>query len=302
MYRIKKTHKALHTKINIMKLLSAVVLFSVMAIHLQAQIISGKVLDASSAKPLEYVSLGVIDTHLGIVSNEKGEFSIDVKGQSSKAQVRVSMIGYKSQTFSIEDLANKENILKLETEPVQLGEVTVKPFSGKLKKAGTTGYTSHGGRCGWGGTQKGQGYEIGTKIELGTSPVLIRSLHVCLYRQSFESSLFRLHIRNIVNNLPSQELLTENILLPLTKSSGWIDIDLKKYNLVFNGDIALTLEWVNVTASTKSKLIKVNNKQEYCVLFYEKQKQGGAYTKWGSESKWIWKDGSSPCFYLTVHE
>jgi len=285
-----------------MKLLSAVVLFSVMCIHLQAQVISGKVMDASNAKPLEYASLGVIDTHLGIVTNEKGEFSIDVKGQSSKALVRVSMIGYKAQTFTIEDLANKENILKLETEPIQLGEVTVKPFSGKLKKAGTTGYTTHGGLCGWGGTQKGQGNEIGTKIELGTSPVLIRSLHVCLFRQSFESSLFRLHIRNIVNNLPSQELLTENILLPLTKSSGWIDIDLKKYNLVFNGDIALTLEWVNVTESTKSKLIKVNNKEAYCVLFNQKQKQGGIYTRWGSESKWIWNDGSSPSFYLTVQE
>ena len=114
-----------------MKLLSAVVLFSVMVIHLQAQVISGKVLDASSGKPLEYVSLGVIDTPIGIVTNEKGEFSIDVKGQSSKAQVRVSMIGYKAQTFSIENLATKENILKLETEPIQLGEVTVKPFSGK---------------------------------------------------------------------------------------------------------------------------------------------------------------------------
>ena len=285
-----------------MKLLSTVVLFLVMPIHLHAQLIGGKVMDASSGKPLEYVSIGVIDTHLGIVTNEKGEFSFDVKDQPSKALVRVSMIGYKAQTFSIEDLATKEIILKLVTEPVQLGEVTVKPFSGKLKKAGTTGYTLHGGLCGWGGTQKGQGNEIGTKIELGSYPVLIGSLHVCLYRQSFESSLFRLHIRNIVNNLPSQELLTENIILPLTKSSGWIDIDLKKYNLVFNGDIALTLEWVNVTASTKSKLIKVNNKEVYCVLFNQKQKKGGIYTRWGSESKWIWNDGSSPSFYLTVQE
>jgi hypothetical protein len=245
----------------------------------------------------------VIDTPIGITTNEKGEFSLDIKGQSPKAIVRISMIGYKPQTFSIEELTNKENIIKLENKPIQLAEVTVKPFLGKLKKVGTTSSTFHGALCGWGGIQKGKGYEIGTKIELGTSPVLIRGLHVCLSKQSFESSLFRLHVRNIVDNLPSEELLTENILIPITKSSGWIDIDLSKYNLVFEDDIALTLEWVNVTATNKSKPIKaVHGRKDYCVLFNMKQKQGSIYHKWGSESKWSWKDGSSPSFYLTVQE
>ena len=212
------------------------------------------------------------------------------------------MFGYKPQIFQIEELTNKENIIKLVNEPIQLGEVSVKPFLGKLKKVGTTSSTFHGGVCGWGGTQRGRGHEIGTKIELGTSPVLIRDLHICLNRQSFESSLFRLHIRNIVDNLPSEELLTENIMIPITKSSGWVTVDLSKYNLVFDGNIALTLEWVNVTTSDKTKFIQVDGQKEYCVLFNMKQKQGSIYHRWGSESKWSWKSGSSPSFYLTVQE
>jgi hypothetical protein len=284
-----------------MKQISTLFLFF-LTLQLQAQLITGKVLDSSSEKPLEYVNLGVIDTPIGITTNEKGEFSLDIKGKLPKAVVRISMIGYKPQIFQIEELTNKENIIKLVNEPIQLGEVTVKPFLGKLKKVGTTSSTFHGGVCGWGGTQGGRGHEIGTKIELGTSPVLIRGLHVCLSRQSFESSLFRLHIRNIVDNLPSDELLTENIMIPITKSSGWVDVDLSKYNLVFDGDIALTLEWVNVTTSDKTKFIQVNGQKEYCVLFNLKQKQGSIYNRWGSESKWSWKSGSSPSFYLTVQE
>ena len=283
-----------------MKLISTIFLFF-LTLQLQAQLISGKVIDSSSEKPLEYVNLGVIDTSIGITTNEKGEFSLDVKGQSPKAKVRISMIGYKPQTFSIEELTNKENIIKLVSDPIRLGEVTVKPFSGKLKKVGTTD-NKHEGLCGWGGTQKGKGNEIGTKIELGTSRVLIRGLHVCLRNQSFESSLFRLHIRNIVNNLPSEEQLTENIMIPITKRSGWVDIDLSKYNLVFKDDIAMTLEWINVTTTDKTKFIKVDGRKELCVLFNMKQKQGGYYTRWGSESKWSWKEGSSPSFYLTVQE
>jgi len=284
-----------------MKLIWTVFLFF-LTLQLQAQLIRGKVIDFSSEKSLEYVNLGVIDTPIGITTNEKGEFSLDIKGQSPKAKVRISMIGYKPQTFPIEELTNKENIIKLVNEPIQLGDVIVKPFLGKLKKVGTTSSTFHGEFCGIGGAQRGKGYEIGTKIELGSKPVLLRSLHICMHNQSFEYSLFRLHIRNIVNNLPSEELLTENILIPITKRSGWIDIDLSKYNLVFKDDIALTLEWVNVTITNEMKFIKVNGKKELCVLFNMKKKQGITYTKWGPEAKWSLNEGSSPSFYLTVQE
>ena len=284
-----------------MKLISTIFLF-VLTLQLQAQLISGKVIDFSSEKPLEYVNLGVIDTPIGITTNEKGEFNLDIKGQSPKAKVRISMIGYKPQTFPIEELTNKENIIKLVSEPIQLGDVTVKPFLGKLKKVGATSSTFHGEFCGIGGAQRGKGYEIGTKIELGSKPVLLRSLHIYMHNQSFEYSLFRLHIRNIVNNLPFEELLTENIMIPITKSSGWVDIDLSKYNLVFKDDIALTIEWIKVNTTNKTKFINVQGRNEYCILFNMKQKQGSIYTRWGSESKWSWKDGLSPSFYLTVQE
>jgi len=284
-----------------MKLLSTIFLFF-LALQLQAQLINGKVIDSSSEKPLEYVNLGVIDTSIGITTNEKGEFSLDIKGQSPKAIVRISMIGYKPQTFLIEELTNKENTIKLVSDPIQLGEVTVKPFSGKLKKVGTTSSTWHGEFCGIGGTQKGKGCEIGTQIELGSKPVLLKSLHICMHNQSFESSLFRLHIRDIVNNLPSEEQLTENILIPIAKRSGWVDIDLTKYNLVFKDDIALTIEWVKVNTTNKMKFIKVQGRDQYCVLFKMKQKQGSIYHRWGSESKWSREVGSSPSFYLTVQE
>jgi hypothetical protein len=287
-----------------MKLISTIFLFF-LTLQLQAQLISGKVIDSSSEKPLEYVSLGVIDAPISITTNERGEFSLDVKGQSSSAKVRISMIGYHPQTFSIEELTNKESIIKLVNNPVHLAEIAVRPVKGKLKKVGTTSYTWHGKFCGiggLGGSQRSKGHEIGTIIELGSKPILLRSLHVCMRNQSFESSLFRLHIRNIVDNLPSEELLTENILIPITKRSGWVDIDLTKYNLVFHDDIALTIEWVDVIKTNKTKSIIVNGKKTYSILFNMKQKQGSMYYRWGSESKWSWENGSSPSFYLTVQE
>jgi len=270
-----------------------------LTLQLQAQIITGKVIDSSSEKPLEYVNLGVIDTPLGITTNEKGEFSLDIKSQSLKAIVRISMIGYKPQTFPIEALTNKDNIIRLVNVPIQLGEVIAKPFSGKQKIIGTTDI-KHGGKGGWGGTQRGTGHEIGTKLELGSSPVFIKSFHIYLTNHSFECSVFRLHIRSIANNLPTEELLTENILIQLTKKSGWVDIDLKKYNLVFSGDVTLSLEWVNVIGL--KRLTKVNGVMGANVNFRMNDKQGSTYLRWGTEAKWTYLDGMSPCYYLTVQE
>ena len=212
------------------------------------------------------------------------------------------MIGYKAQTFSIEELSNKENVIKLKQKFVQIEEVIVKP-SNNFKKVGTISRSLQG-VCGWGGNRRGKGHEIGLKIDLGTSFVKLQDLHIRVHQQAFDSSLFRLHIRDIKNDLPHEELLNNNILITITRSSGWVDIDLSKYNLVFKGEIALTLEWLKVLALNENKLKRVNksNQKTANVLFSVKKKQRCIYTKWGAEAKWIKSDTQSPSIYLTVQE
>lgn len=283
-----------------MKLISILALFSLITIQLNGQTVTGKVIDSSSGDPLEYASIGVVNTSIGIITDNTGNFKIDVKGQSPKATVRISMVSYAPQTFTIEELSAKENIIKLVSTPMQLAEVIVRP-SGKSREVGTTSYTRIGNWCGWGGSKFGQGNEIGTKIELGNMPVQIKSLHIHVQRQAFDNSLYRLHIRTIAGNLPFEELLDTNIILTITKESGWIDFDLSKYNIVLKGDVALTLEWVKVIGINKNRVQKINNKitTEY-VLFNTQKKQGYTYTRWGTEAKWSMRENGSPSMYLTV--
>jgi hypothetical protein len=285
-----------------MKSLSFLLLFIIIAIRLLGQNISGKVIDASNGEPLVYVSIGIIETTNGTITDEKGNFNLNITGKSNKLAVRFTMIGYKSQTFTIEELSKNQNIIKLKNEPIQLASVTIKPF-GKIKEVGTRRY-SKGTVCGWGGTDFGKGQEIGLKIELGTLPVRIKSLHFRLRKQSFDSSLFRLHIRDLVENMPLNELLNQNILIPVTKESGWIDIDLSKYNLVFSGDIVLSLEWVKVFGVHQDRLVKMKEAKQASanVLFNVKMRQGSIFHRWGTEAKWVRDDSQSPAFYLTIQE
>ena len=301
----KTTVKHINDKNCNMKLLSGSILFSILAIQLHSQIISGKVLDSSNGEPLEYVSIGIVETPLGTITNKKGEFSLEVKVQSPKAIVRFSMIGFKAQIFSSEELSNKENVIKLTKEPVKLAEVIVKPFSGKLKKVGTIDFTRPGQVCGWSGTEFGKGSEEGLKIALGNQNVKLQSLHIHVWLQSFDSCLFRLHIRNMVNDLPASELLNDNILLLITKKSGWVDFDLGKYNLVFKEDIALTIEWMKVIGAHKDRVVKFSNSNQYTannVFFNVKEKQGCFYKKNANEDKWSRTGTQSPSFYLTIQE
>lgn len=285
-----------------MKSLSVFVLLISLVIQLHGQNISGKVIDFSSGEPLVYASIGVMETTKGTISDENGNFNLDVSGESLKLPVRISMIGYKSKTLTIEELSKNQNVIKLKSEPIQLSPITIKPY-GKTNEIGASKY-SHGIVCGWGGTEFGKGHEIGLKLELGTLPVRIKSIHFRLYKQSFDSSLFRLHIREIVDNMPLNELLDKNILIPVTKESGWMDIDVSQYNLIFSGDIALSLEWIKVFGLHQDRLVKMNSSKQASpnVLFNMRRKQGCVFHRWGTEAKWSRKDGLSPTFYITIQE
>ena len=282
-----------------MKVILIFTLFSLIAIQLNCQTITGKIVDSSNAEPLVYASVGVIGTPIGTITDENGNFKINVTGQPLKAIIRISMISYKPETFTIEELSHKENTIKLISAPTQLAEILIRP-SGKLKEVGSS-KTDSKIFGGWSGSEYGAGYESGLKIKLGTLPVRLMSLHIHVYKQSFDTSIFRLHVRSMSHKMPSDELLSSNIFIAITKSSGLVDIDLSEYNLVFKGDIALMLEWVKVTGVNKDMLWQSKySKVPVPVVFFKSSKQGYTYYKWGSENKWQVNKNMSPSIYLTV--
>lgn len=283
-----------------MKLFFTLALLLIGKISLYGITVTGKVVDSTTGSPLEYVSIGVVNTSIGTITDHTGNFKLDVSDQPMDAVVRFSMISYKQQTFTINELSTGENSIQLVSAPVKLADVVVKPA--KLRKVGVTSYTRLGNWCGWGGSQYRKGHEIGTKIELGNSMVFIKSLHFHIHRQAFDSSFFRLHIRSIYNNTPDQELLTQNIIFPVTKESGWVAIDLSKYNIFLKGEVALTLEWVKVSGANPDRAMTINKKiwTEY-ILINEKRNKGILYSRWSTESKWNLRENNSPGIYLTVN-
>ena len=279
-----------------MKIFSTILFLTIFILPTKSQLISGKIIDSSNGKPLEYVSIGVPETSIGAISDENGNFKIDVTGQPLEGTIRFSLISYDSHVYKIGELCNKENIIELKPAPAQLSDVIVKP-QGDLKIVGNSEDSKYHG--GWPGSEYGGGHESGLKVRLGSQPVKILDMHFNVTIQSFDTSYFRLHIRSIEKGMPSKELLKENIMFSITQSSGLVNIDLSNYNLIFKGDVAITLEWVKVIGLNEKKLYKFYDGTKRPVVLFRYSKKGAHYTKRGAENKWI-KTRGIPCYYFTV--
>ena len=282
-----------------MRITSIAVLILLIQIKVSGQIITGKITDSKTNEPLEYVSIGIINTNFGTVSDSSGYFKLDANVEESSI-VRISMIGYESRKFTVKELKNNKNEIELKKTTIELAEVIIKPT--KERKIGAMGYNMSSGLSGWSGIQTRKGFEIGIMLDLGNKPAKIKSLSILLKRQSFDKTLFRLHIRATKDTLITDELLTENIIFPVTKEVGWAEIDLESYNIILSGKVGVTLEWLDVIGNNPERAIKVNKRMtDAYVLLRNKRNQVGLY-RWGIESKWIINKKNSPSMYLTIKE
>ena len=282
-----------------MRIISTIILILLIQIKVSGQVIAGRITDSKTNEPLEYVSIGIINTNFGTISDSNGYFKLDAKVEESSI-VRISMIGYESQKFTVKELRNNKNEIKLIETTIELTEIIIKPT--KERKVGATSYNRSSGWSGWGGLRTRRGFEIGIILDLGNEPVKVKNLNILLKRQSFDKTLFRLHIRAINDTLVSEELLTENIIFSITKESGWAEIDLESYNIILSGKVGVTLEWLDVIGNNPDRAIKINKRMtDAYILFRNKKNQIGLY-RWGVESKWIINKKNSPSMYLTIRE
>jgi len=282
-----------------MRILSIIALIILIQVDVSGQIIEGRIIDSKTNEPLEYVSIGIINTNFGTVTDSNGYFKFDAKVKEQSI-VRISMIGYESEKFTVKELINNKIEIELIETTIELDEIIIEPT--KERKVGATSSDRFSGWSGWGGLRTRKGFEIGIMLDLGNEPVKIKNLNILLKRQSFDKTLFRLHIRAINDTLVSEELLTENIIFSITKESGWAEIDLESYNIILSGKVGVTLEWLDVIGNNPDRAIKINKRMtDAYILFKNKKNQIGLY-RWGIESKWIINKKNSPSIYLTIRE
>ena len=105
-----------------------ILFFLLLASNLKAQFITARVLDAETLQPLPFVNIGVLNKNLGTVSDEYGDFSLELNPEFLLDTLRFSMIGFGKKDFVVQDYLDQEkveNIILLEEEALLLEGVTV---------------------------------------------------------------------------------------------------------------------------------------------------------------------------------
>lgn len=288
-------------KLNAIILLTLV--FLMISSSLRAQVIHGKLIDSSDGSPIAYVNVGVVNTNRGTITDERGDFELSCNDLSREAEVRFSMIGYESQAYMLKDLPADSILIRLVRKAIELEELVFQ-WQGTTRTIGTSKISKTGGVCGWGGTSFGQGHELGLLLDVGNNTARIESLNLRVHKQSFDTIVFRLHIRSMENGLPSEELLTENIFFSVSEYSGWQKIDLSAYNIYLRGSVVLSLEWIRISNVIEKNLVKMNGAKTGTpvVLFNINKKSGTIFSRRGSEALWRKEEGESPGFYINVKE
>ena len=89
-------------------------------------IIRGTIRSARSGKPLPYATIALMNTHLGAISNQDGEFSFKLPVDLVEPLLVISFMGYKNLYFPVEYPLDEPVTIMLEQSMISLQEVIIR--------------------------------------------------------------------------------------------------------------------------------------------------------------------------------
>jgi len=85
----------------------------------------GKVINADSKEPLPFANLSLIGTNITSITNSNGEFIIKIPKTELSSKVRISFIGYKTETIELDSFEEKNKTILLDVFISPLSETII---------------------------------------------------------------------------------------------------------------------------------------------------------------------------------
>lgn len=225
-------------------------------LSLQAQdILKGVIVDQSN-QPIPYVNIGVLNTAIGTVSQENGQFELVVDGINATDTIKISTIGFSSRAFQLQNLRKllaQSPQIKLETIKYDLAEVTIKPLDYAEFGFDKTSMDRNVNFAISKYPRQNLGAEIARKFKMNKYTKRNKSkacrldlLKFYLGYCDYDWAKLRVIVYELENGQPGTPLLHENVIVEVKKGqTGWVEVDLKSQNIIVTEDIAVGLEWID---------------------------------------------------------
>ncbi|MBI1767807.1 MAG: carboxypeptidase-like regulatory domain-containing protein [Bacteroidetes bacterium] len=255
------------------------VLYSLLVLSINAQVLSGVVIDAQSKKPLPYVHIGVMNKNMGVISQENGKFEIDLTKANKNDDLAFSMLGYEVVKKRIADieLFNPMEI-KLVEKSLQLNEVIVRKKKPKPIKLGR--FTPSATTIGHNLRQDfGFGGEWGLRIFSKGEKYWIDNVQFHMRFNTVDSILFRIQIYSVKDGMPNQSLLAHDTFVTSRCNQHWIVKNLERENLILDQDVIVTYEVVRIWFNKKTD-------NEIFFTYGKGYPEGQIYSRASSLDRW----------------
>ncbi|MEQ8474048.1 MAG: carboxypeptidase-like regulatory domain-containing protein [Marinoscillum sp.] len=252
------------------------------------QTLSGVIKDQVSNKPVPFVNIGVVNRGTGTVSNESGQFEWKLDRDFQNDTIRISSIGYESRSFTVSefiDAIRKDSVIGLKEQIIELEVIVV---SGREFKEKNLGKETSSGMMRGGFRNAELGNEVGTKISVKQSSIMIEKFHTYVTANTNQNLKFRLNFYDLKDGMPNQKLISENIIFPIDIEEGAFTLDLTDYDIVIDEDFVVSVE-----------LVEKEGEKEHMV-FFSVAPFGNVMTRLTSQAAWEKVGGMGIGFNLTV--
>jgi CarboxypepD_reg-like domain len=203
-----------------------------------AQKLSSKILNKTNNEPIPYVNVGVLNKINGTVSDELGNFTLPLSSLNASDTIKISSIGFKFKYLLVGEVIDKspDNIY------LEQPSLVVNPKTFKLKKLGVD---TRSKIFQLGFAKDLLGREVGVIIK-NKKTALIETVFMNFSFCTFDSLVFRVNFYEFENLENMKNILTKPIIISLSKEEALkrVEINLKEYNVILNGDFVLSIEHI----------------------------------------------------------
>ncbi|ROI00726.1 alpha/beta fold hydrolase [Chryseobacterium daecheongense] len=214
-----------------------------------AQVISGTVFSSEENKPIPYVKIGVEKETSGTISDENGQFSIDLSQADKTHKIRIEVAGFENYTTSVLDfIKNNDQKIFLKEKVKNIQEVKLTPKKFVDKNWGVNTKTKHV-LYSVNPELRREDFLGETALEFNASKrskIKNINLNVASY-QSDRPVVMRYVIYSEKNGFPDQNILDEEITVKLTEDmikSGTFVLDVNDRNIWVQGKFFIGIQFL----------------------------------------------------------
>lgn len=247
-----------------------------------SQTYSVQLIDKHSGAPIEYANIGIVNKNIGTVSNNKGEFNIELSSKYDNDTLYISCIGYERKAYSISNFKNSYRntdrlIVELQPKIYVLEEIVVKPTNMRIYTLGN--FCIENSTYGNAFYSNKLGTEIGVLVNLpdNKNNAYLQKFRFYVGKFTFDKFPVRLNVYDLKNGKPNENILREPIYIEVNRTGEYI-IELEKYEIITSGDFFISLEYYRVPDIKEGELI-------FCSV--EKKDKGNSYYRLTSQASWI---------------